>query len=210
VVCAAVCSKWRQATREAISDIHIYRCTQEKCDQLQQWAVLPPAALHRLALCGDGSVMLGFLPQPCLKLHLSVLQPLKEIQLAGVLLAAVAADGSVLQLVDLLPRLLHCTKLACSGWNLDPQFAAATAAFHAMPALQDLYIYGEEVGLPETLVALPATLTRLCLTSYSVIDSTTAAAISQLTRLRELCAEAVSFDLGEQGGGQQTISQSSL
>lgn len=204
VVCAAVCSKWRTATREAISDIHIYTCTQEKCNQLQQWAVLPPVAMRSLALRGRSFVELGHLRQPGLRLKLSVLQPVEELQLSGMRLEAVAADGSVLQLADLLPRLQHCTKLTCSAFKLDPQLAAAAAAaFHAMPALQDLHVYGEEAGLPESLVVLPATLTRLRLTSYSVINTTTAATLSHLTGLRVLDVDAVSFDIDEEGGGQQ-------
>jgi len=194
VACGAVCSKWRKATREATSGIDISRCTQQQCDQLQKWAVHPPAALYKLCLHGQ-------IPRPVLRLHLSVLQHLRHLELQLVRFEAFVADGSLLTVVDLLPRLQHCTKLILrTSYNCD--LIDAAAAFPAMPALQDLDIDGEDAGLPCSLVELPTTLTRLCLESLEAINPTNAATISQLTGLRVLEATTYGFDPSEEGGGQ--------
>jgi len=190
VVCGAVCSKWRKATREAISSIHMSRCTQEKCDQLQQWAVHPPAALHKLSLHGT-----GYGQKPGLRLQLSVLQHLRDLKLDSVRLEALAADGSVLKVVDLLPRLQHCTKLEFNASNADPQLQAAVAAFKDMLALQDLELYCH--GLPGSLAALPTSLTRLYLETVPSLDTTSAAGICQLTGLRVLEATAWRCDISK-------------
>jgi len=174
------------ATREAISSIHISsihisRCTQEQCDQLQQWLVHPPAALYSLHL----SLALHPICRPGLRLPLSVLQHLRELGLHGVRLEAIAADGSVLTVADLLPRLQQCTISTIRAW-WNTELKTAAAAFHAMPVLQDLDIDGDEAGLPGSLVVLPTTLTRLYLSSEGVINTANAASISQLTGLHVL------------------------
>jgi len=197
VVCGAVCSKWRKATREAISSICLRIRTQEKCDQLQQWLVHPPAALYTMCLHGMGY------GQPLgLRLQLSVLQHLKELELDldDVCLEAVAADGSVLQVADLLPKLQHCTKLTFHNCG-QPELTASAAVLQAMPALQDLDLNCYDI--PESL-ALPTTLTRLSLFyNEGYITTSSAAAISQLTGLRVLEAEALGIDTSEEveGGG---------
>jgi len=193
VSCGAVCSKWRKATREAIFSINISRCTQQKCDQLRQWAVYPPAVLYKLSLHGES--------QPVLQLQLLLLQHLKELLLVDIFLEAAAADGSVLKVVNLLPRLQQCSKLTFYAWG-DPQLTGAVAAFQAMPALQDLDFDASDVNPSKSLAVLPTGLTRLSLFGQKVINTTTAATISQLTRLRVLEAEGMSFDTSEAGGGQ--------
>jgi len=189
VACGAVCTKWRKATREAINSIHVSTCTQKRCYQLQQWAVHPPAALYKLSLHGAGA-------QPSIRLYLSVLQHLKELELECVSLEAIAADGSVLRVVDLLPRLQQCTRLSFFSWD-NPHLTAAVAAFQAMPALQDL-----EMNCYD-LPTLPAPLTRLHLCNVvEALDATSAATISQLTGLRVLEAEIDGFDPSEVPGGK--------
>jgi len=179
------------ATREAISGIEIVGCSQQQCDQLQQWLVHPPAALYKFCL-------LGFL-EPSLRLQLSVLQHLKELELDEVELQAVAADGSVLTVADLLPRLQQCTKLTFHVRE-DPRLTAAGALFQAMPALQDLEV--DYHTIPVSLSSLPTTLRRLCLTNVGeALDSTNAAGICQLTGLRVLEAEAYGFDTSEDARG---------
>jgi len=193
VACAAVCSKWRTATREAISSIAVRECTQQKCDELQQWLVHPPAALYSLSLCLSDRQL-----QPGLRLQLSVLQHLRELKLGSVRLEVIAADGSVLQVADLLPRLQHCTKLHFVACKEGPLLTAAVAAFKDMPALQDL-----ELGCHDltqlNLAALPTTLTRLCLTDAPPINSTSAAGFRQLTGLRVLEATAFGIDTSKAG-----------
>jgi len=198
VACGAVCSKWRKATREAISSIHIIRCSrrkfQRKCDQLQQWLVHPPAALYKLCLRGYA--------RAGLRVQLSVLQHLKELDLDDVWLEAVASDGSVLTVADLLPTLQHCTKLTFHFLE-DPQPIAAVAASQAMPALQDLDLNCYDI--PKRL-ALPTTLTRLSLFyNEECITTSSAATIRQLIGLCVLEAEAFGIDTSEEvvrkGGG---------
>jgi len=134
--------------------------------------------------------------------HLSVLQHLKELELDEACLEAVAADGNVLKVADLLPSLQQCTKLTIHARGA-PELTAAAAAFHAMPALQDLYFdsYDEEAGPPISLVALPTTLTRLCLYSETVVNGICAESICQLTGLRVLEVEALGFNTSEENGG---------
>jgi len=198
VVCGAVCSKWRTATREAINSIAVPKCTQEKRDQLQQWAIDPPAALYRLYL--HLSDRHAWFHPLSLRLPLSVLQHLRDLELHSMRLKALAADGSVLKVVDLLPRLQHCTKLTLRA-RCNVELMDAAAAFQAMPALQDLDIEGEDAGLPYSLAPLPATLTRLCLESHSegAITTANAASICQLTGLRVLELTATyGFDTSEE------------
>jgi len=192
VACGAVCSKWRKATREAISSINLYWSSQQKYGQLQQWFVYPPATLYELSLRGSRNARLR------LQLSAAVLQHLKVLVLDKVRLEAVAVDGSMLQVEDLLPQLQHCTKLELCAWG-DTELIAAAAAFQDMPALQDLAIRGEDAGLPKSLVVLPTTLTRLELFYDGDINATRAATISQLTRLRVLEVSSVAFDTSEEG-----------
>jgi len=199
VVCGAVCTKWRKATREAISSIVIGRCTQEKCDQLQQWAVDPPAALYSLLLHISGHWP-DHDQQPGLRLQLSVLQHLRDLTLHNVRLEALAADGSVLTVADLLPRLQRCTKLTFCAANQDPQLVAAVAAFKGMPALQEMKVDCHK--LLEGLAELPTTLTQLCLTGAQLINSTSAAGLLQLTGLRVLDVTAYGCDTSKAGGAQ--------
>jgi len=139
--------------------------------------------------------------QPGLRLQLSVLQNLKDLELHSVHLEAVAADGSVLKVADLLPRLQQCTKLAYVVCDEDILSSAAVAAFKDMPALQDLEL--ECHDLTElNLAALPTTLTRLCLTDAPCINSTNAAGFSQLTGLRVLEVSAFGCDTSKAGGAQ--------
>jgi len=195
-MCAAVCSKWRKATREAITSIEVRRCTQEKCDELQQWLVHPPTALHSFALALSDCEL-----QPGLRLQLSVLHNLRDLELHSVRLEALAADGSVLQVADLLPQLQHCTKLYFVACYEDEHFSAAIAAVKDMPALQDLDLECHALPPGVDLATLPTTLTRLGLTGAPCINSTSAAGFSQLTGLRVLDASAFGCDTSKAGGG---------
>jgi len=188
VACSAVCEKWRKATREAITSIDINSSSQQKFDQLQQW--LGPATLDKMSLSASCPASV--------QLQLSVLQHLRELKLDSVRLEAVAADGSVLQLVDLLPRLQQCTMLTLDARG-DADLTTAAAALHAMPTLQDLQI--KDAGLPESLVALPTTLTHLYLLHDGGINATSAASISQLTGLRVLEVAPNCFDTSKKARG---------